>query len=106
LTNKIRQKGTVGSADAFFRFLKRLLAPTNFNLFLIFSAKVEVIGSSYFFAFLDAELVAKVYSRTTSDAIAVGHHARASVTLWAIKSMEYQDSFLRLSSTSFVFVAY
>jgi hypothetical protein len=44
--------------------------------------------------FLDAELVAKGFTTNrTNDAIAVGQFTPAvfsSVTLWAIKSMEYQ----------------
>jgi chromate transporter len=48
----------------------------------------------YFFAFLDAELVAKGLLTRTNDAIAVGQFTPgpvfSSVTLWAIKSMESQ----------------
>jgi chromate transporter len=49
LTNKIRlQKGTVDSADTFPVSKTALLAPTNFNLFLIF-LKIGAIlyGSGY-----------------------------------------------------------
>jgi hypothetical protein len=78
-----------------------LLAPTNFNLFLIF-LKIGAIlyGSGYVLLLFDAELVAKgLHTNRTIDAIAVGHiHAGARFPLsllWAIKSMEYQHSFLR-----------
>jgi chromate transporter len=75
LTNKIDSKGTVDSADTFPVSKTALLAPTNFNLFLIF-LKIGAIlyGSGYLFCFFDAELVAKgLLTRTELiDAIAVG----------------------------------
>jgi chromate transporter len=52
LTNKIDKREQLDSADAFPVSKTALLAPTNFNLFLIFLKIGQSYGSGYVFCFL------------------------------------------------------